>query len=1133
MSDGQIIIDTALDSKGIEQGIKELSGIANKGLKGLLDQFSKISPTAKTATLGVSALVAGFKAFHQLGTTALKEVGGALSSIGSIALDVGKQIWDSLAQIGQFPTSINDVISEYTSYNSTMKEVEAISGATKEEFKQLLDVTAKLGRETQFTATNAAEGLKYMAMAGWSAKESMDGLPSVLRLAQIGSADLGTTSDIVTDTITAMGMSATDCGDMVDMFAATITKSNTTVEMMGETMTYVAPIAGSLGVQFEDLALATGLLANVGIKASISGTSLRTMLTNLASPTDKAATTMKKYGISMKETNDGSVDLDATMQNLRKSLSSLPLKKQAEAAKNLFGKTGMAGGLAIINASESDYKNLKTAIEGSTESMTYWKKECEKAGMTEEQTAKRLDELHNVFTESKDMADALNISSTDLTKSISLLGKDGKVTSGNIENLFTVFNKLNNATEEQKVLMKKYGIELVKNDDNSLNYDKSLKNIVTSLRDKTDAEREAILTGLDLAGSIEEINELCALTPNEFNKTIKAIEETQSAAEKAQKIIDESLKGSIMRLGSALSGLGLSIMSECAPALGKFCDLMAESATLLLNGDVDGAVTKFTKGLKSEFKNIPKIMSNAFKGIESFVVKQGPKLFDAGSSLLKNICKGITGNKKSISGALDSAVKQGAEFISKNAPDLGDAAISIIDSLSKSFDKNKGDIGDALYKATNEAVKVYLETKKLEWKVKINLIPQIVLGAMETGNATTKAEDSGNSPLGFSGAKEDYAGTKSLKDWFEDLLSAITPKADAAEIENEGKKVGEKVVNGAKDGAITSIQDATKEIQQSATNMYNGAKTSFSKLAEVGTQSASQMYNGMRTSFTSLASVGKQSMTDMYNGCKTSLSGLRNIGTTQMISLKNVTRTQSTEARNAFTTQFISLRKVASTQSKEARDAVTTQMISMKKVVSTQSREARNAFTTQMISIKNVARVQSQEAGRYIATGLASGIRSGTSSAVSAARSMVAQVNAIVKSVAKINSPSKVTTEYGEFYAEGLGVGIKNKTPELYKTAMNQIQGLNNRMKSAVNAEMSRIYVSANANSTSNIKSYNTTEARLNNEDIERLGEALSSRPNIMKTIIGEKEIIEVVAEPVRKHIAKSDERNKRKKGDS
>ena len=357
-----------------------------------------------------------------------------------------------------------------------------------------------------------------------------------------------------------MGMQATDCGDMVDMFAATITRSNTNVEMMGETMKYVAPVAGSLGVQFEDLALATGLLANVGIKASLGGTSLRTMLTNLSGPTTTVQKAMDKYNITLKESADGSVDLDATMQNLRSSLGGLPLKEQASAAKTLFGKTGMAGGLAIINASKKDYDNLKQSIQGSTESMTYWKKECEDMGLSSKQTEKRLEKLHSVFQESKDMADALGISSTDLTKSITLLGKDGKVTSDDIESLFTVFNKLNNASESQEKIMKKYGIQIEKNDDNSLNYSDSLKNVVEALRDKTKQERENILTQLGLADSIDQVNELCSLTPDEFDKTTKAIEETQSAAEKAQEIIDTSLKGAIMRLGSAASGLGLSII---------------------------------------------------------------------------------------------------------------------------------------------------------------------------------------------------------------------------------------------------------------------------------------------------------------------------------------------------------------------------------------------------------------------------------------------------------------------------------------------------------------------------------------------------------------------------------------------
>lgn len=891
-----------------------------------------------------------------------------------------------------------------------------------------------------------------------------------------------------------MGMQATDCGDMVDMFAATITRSNTNVEMMGETMKYVAPVAGSLGVQFEDLALATGLLANVGIKASLGGTSLRTMLTNLSGPTTTVQKAMDKYNITLKESADGSVDLDATMQNLRSSLGGLPLKEQASAAKTLFGKTGMAGGLAIINASKKDYDNLKQSIQGSTESMTYWKKECEDMGLSSKQTEKRLEKLHSVFQESKDMADALGISSTDLTKSITLLGKDGKVTSNDIESLFTVFNKLNNASESQEKIMKKYGIQIEKNDDNSLNYSDSLKNVVEALRDKTKQERENILTQLGLADSIDQVNELCSLTPDEFDKTTKAIEETQSAAEKAQEIIDTSLKGAIMRLGSAASGLGLSIMSDCAPALSEFCDLLGDSLNLLVNGNVDGAVTKLTSGLKESFKSIPSLMTNAFNGIESAVTKQGPKFFSTGTSLISNICNGITKNQSTITTTLSSLFSQGAEFVSKNAGSIGDAGHAIIQALSDAFEQNQDEIGEALNKATEEAVRLYIEGKVLQAKIKLSSIPQIIEG---TGAGLWKA-------LGGTGQ-----GLSSMGNWIKDKLF---PESYAAEIGEKGTEAGKQYAKNLTDSAKENASTGAEEIGTGLSDSLT------SKLASMDSNELQQLKDDLKMIESTIATVSNSaanSFQSLRNSLRESFVGSANIIRNQMVSMSNVIRNQSSNARNSFTTQMISISKVSRTQATNARNAVTTQMISMKNVITTQSTQARNNFTRQMISMKNVARTQATQIGQQMANGVTKGIQSGTSRAVSAARSLVNQVNAEMKKTAKINSPSKITTDYGENLDEGWIVGMKNKAQQVYAKAREISTEISNRMKIAVQGEMTSFAINASNNNSSNIINNTNISLKLNDEDIEKIGKATAKNPIYVETKVGGSTLAKTIAKPI------------------
>ena len=160
-------------------------------------------------------------------------------------------------------------------FDAGMSEVKAISGATGTEFKQLEAKAVQLGAKTRYSATEAASSFKYMSMAGWDANDMLSGISGVMNLAAASGEDLATTSDIVTDALTAFGLSAKDSSHFADILAQASSRSNTNVGLMGETFKYVAPVAGALGYSAEDCAVAIGLMANSGIKASQAGTALR------------------------------------------------------------------------------------------------------------------------------------------------------------------------------------------------------------------------------------------------------------------------------------------------------------------------------------------------------------------------------------------------------------------------------------------------------------------------------------------------------------------------------------------------------------------------------------------------------------------------------------------------------------------------------------------------------------------------------------------------------------------------------------------------------------------------------------------------------------------------------------------
>lgn len=260
---------------------------------------------------------------------------------------------------------VAESVNSFQDFESMMSQVKAISGATGQAFDDLTAKAQEMGATTKFTATESAEAFNYMAMAGWKPQQMIDGISGIMSLAAASGEDLGTTSDIVTDALTAFGLQAGDAGHFADVLAQASANANTNVSMLGESFKYVAPVAGAMNYSVEDTSLALGLMANASIKGSMAGTTLKTSLANMAAPTDSMAAAMDKYGISLTDSEGNMKSLRGVIDNLRGSLGGLSETEQTAAASTIFGKEAMAGMLAIINASEEDYNKLSTAIGNS------------------------------------------------------------------------------------------------------------------------------------------------------------------------------------------------------------------------------------------------------------------------------------------------------------------------------------------------------------------------------------------------------------------------------------------------------------------------------------------------------------------------------------------------------------------------------------------------------------------------------------------------------------------------------------------------------------------------------------------------------------------------------------------------
>ena len=306
MADGKVIIDTGLDTSGIEKDLSKMGKLAKTGLK-----------TVATAVSAVST---------------------ALGGAAAAAVKVG------------------------ASFESEMSKVSAISGATGDELQKLTDKAKEMGAKTKFSASESAQAMEYMAMAGWKTQDMLSGIEGVMYLAAASGEDLATTSDIVTDALTAFGLTAADSGHFADVLAAASSNANTNVSMMGETFKYCAPVAGALGFSVEDTAEAIGLMGNAGIKASQAGTSMRSIMTNLTGDVKLSGAAIGDVTIATTNADGSMRSLSSILADCRVAFGGMTEAEKANNAEALVGKNAMSGFLALMNAAPEDIEKVSGAV---------------------------------------------------------------------------------------------------------------------------------------------------------------------------------------------------------------------------------------------------------------------------------------------------------------------------------------------------------------------------------------------------------------------------------------------------------------------------------------------------------------------------------------------------------------------------------------------------------------------------------------------------------------------------------------------------------------------------------------------------------------------------------------------------
>lgn len=785
--------DTAV--KNAEGQVKQFSNALND----LQKEEKKTGDEAEKTTSG------GLNAFAvALGNLASQVITKAVSGLGSL---------------------VKSVIETGKAFDSSMSQVKAISGATAEDMEKLTEKAEQMGATTKFTATEAADAMGYMAMAGWKTEDMLGGIDGVMNLAAASGAELATTSDIVTDSLTAFGKSAEDAGRLADIMAAAASNSNTNVEMMGETFKYAASLAGSLGYSMEDTAIATGLMANSGIKATQAGTSLRAMMTRMAAPTKESATAMEALGISLDDGHGNMKSLMQVMQELRVSFGDLKMSQEeltqeqnklnsalesgemdedeyndaldelitkaygaegamkAQYASMLAGKNGLSGFLAIVNASEEDFDKLTESI-------------------------------YNSEGAAKSMAETMN---DNLEGSLTLLSS-----------AFDGFKKklYDGISTPLNGLVKQITANIMP----------ALSGII----DGTPGAADKLADGISnlFSNALKSASKLLPRAVDALGAVLGAIgdaivRQAPEATDAAVSLLGRILDGVLNAIPQMVKGLG-RIVKALANGLGRLLPHLADSIVDAIPDIMDAvfdalpvilrALLRLTEKLAAKLpeliRKIAEYLPELVQGVADFLTEQTPVLIKAVIDIFTGLVQALPGIMQALVDALPALIQTLTDFIADNAPMLLHAVLQIVQALiqaapeiAKAIYPMIPQIMDALVEGFMNFIPVWIDTARKMLDMLAQALPGLWKSVKESA---AKIFESWKTNI-FDRARDAFG---EIWDHIKDKVAPV------------GEKIGE-AIGGAFKSTINAVLDFIEERLNAVPNAINGAIDTLNKIPGV------------------------------------------------------------------------------------------------------------------------------------------------------------------------------------------------------------------------------------------------------------------------------------------------------------
>lgn len=759
----------------------------------------------------------------ETGDAAEKTTNGGLNAfavaLGNLASQV---ITKAVSGLGNL---VKSVIDTGAAFDTSMSKVRAISGATAEQMDKLSEKAEQMGATTKFTATEAADAMGYMAMAGWKTDDMLGGIDGVMNLAAASGAELATTSDIVTDSLTAFGQSAGEAGRLADIMAAAAANSNTNVEMMGETFKYAASLAGSMGYSMEDTAIATGLMANSGIKATQAGTSLRAMMTRMAAPTKDSATAMEALGLKLDDGRGNMKSLLEVMRELRSSFGGLKMSQQeltleqnklnaalesgemdedefneaqeelitkaygaegamkAQYASMLAGKNGLSGFLAIVNASDEDFDKLT-------------------------------DSIYNSKDAAKSMAETMN---------------------DNLEGSLTLLSSA--ADGFKKAIYDKISAPL-----NGLvkQITANIMPALTGIIDGTPGAADKLADGISnlFSNALKSAAKILPRAVDALGTVLGAlgdaiVRQAPEATDAAVKLLGQILDGVLGAIPGMVKGLG-RIIKALANGLGEFVPHMAESIVDAVPELMDAvfealpviikALLRLTEKIAAKLPElivkIAEYLPELVQGVADFLVEQTPVIIQSVIGIVTGLVQALPGIMQALVDALPGLLKTLTDFMASNAPMLLQAVLDIVAALVKAAPEIARaiypmipQIMDMIVEVVMDFIPVWIDTAQTMFGVLADAIPDLWENVKK---ASAEVFEQWKTNI-FDRARNAFG----------EIWDAVKDKVSPV-----GEKIGD-AVGGAFKGAVNAVLNTIEERLNAIPNAVNGAIDTLNKLPGV------------------------------------------------------------------------------------------------------------------------------------------------------------------------------------------------------------------------------------------------------------------------------------------------------------